>query len=266
MISNIVRKYIYIYIYIFKKKSVSWVGFERARFGWPTSTSTKWKCATHCAIEADTITCCSSYLAPVSPRIKYSTWHKGGGGLWFPGGSCDFLGNCKPRRVRFPVVCDLLLHWLHATIVCECVYMFACLVFYVLATSEVISGRVPTCDSANLWWLYSAAPLGNWNISTMTWYPTQSHYPDTCLRQSVCASVCEGECVWGCECVWMHEWVWVCECVWVCVSVCECGWACGSGCEWVRMWVSVWVCMCECACVTVSECVSPCVSVWFYSR
>ena len=33
--------------------------------------------------------------------------------------------------------------------------------FGVLATSKVISGRVPSCDSAHSWRLYSAAPLGN---------------------------------------------------------------------------------------------------------
>ena len=62
------------------------------------------------------------------------------------------------------------------------------LLFYVLATSVVISGRVQTCDSAHSWQLYSAALLRDQATSTMTWYPTQSHYPDTqltspCLRQ-----------------------------------------------------------------------------------
>ena len=35
-----------------------------------------------------------------------------------------------------------------------------------------------TCDRVHSWWLYSAAPLGNPTISTMTWYPTESYYPD----------------------------------------------------------------------------------------
>ena len=45
------------------------------------------------------------------------------------------------------------------------------LLFYVLATSEVISGQVLTCDSAHLWRLYSTAPLGNQATSTMSQFP-----------------------------------------------------------------------------------------------
>ena len=55
------------------------------------------------------------------------------------------------------------------------------LLFYVLSTSKVISGWVPTCDRTHPWQLYSAAPLGNQATSTMTQYPTQSHFPDTKL-------------------------------------------------------------------------------------
>ena len=47
---------------------------------------------------------------------------------------------------------------------------------YVLATSKVISGWVLTCDSAHSWWLYSAAPLGDWIICTMSEYPIWSDY------------------------------------------------------------------------------------------
>ena len=32
--------------------------------------------------------------------------------------------------------------------------------FYILVTSKVISSQAPTCDSAQSWWLHSAAPLG----------------------------------------------------------------------------------------------------------
>ena len=46
-------------------------------------------------------------------------------------------------------------------------------------TSKGISEWVLTCDGAHSWRLYSAALLGNQAISIMTWYPTQSHYPDT---------------------------------------------------------------------------------------
>ena len=55
---------------------------------------------------------------------------------------------------------------------------YCLLLFCVLATSEVISGRVPTCDSAHSWWFNSAAPLGDQATRTMIWYCTQSHYPD----------------------------------------------------------------------------------------
>ena len=57
--------------------------------------------------------------------------------------------------------------------------LFVSLLSYLLATSKVISGWVPTCDSVHSWRLYSAAPLGNQFISTKTWYSTPSHHPDT---------------------------------------------------------------------------------------
>ena len=54
--------------------------------------------------------------------------------------------------------------------------LFVCLLlFYVLPTSKVFLERVPTCDSALSWLLYSAAPLRDQVANTMT-YPTQSHY------------------------------------------------------------------------------------------
>ena len=52
------------------------------------------------------------------------------------------------------------------------------LLFHVLTTSKVIWGRVPTCYSVHSCRLNSAAPLGNHAISTITWYPTQSHSTD----------------------------------------------------------------------------------------
>ena len=51
--------------------------------------------------------------------------------------------------------------------------------FYILATSKVITGWVPSCDSAQSWWFYSVAPLGNQATSTMTQSPSQSHCSDT---------------------------------------------------------------------------------------
>ena len=54
-----------------------------------------------------------------------------------------------------------------------------CLLFYVLATAKVISGRKLTCKRPHWWWLYSTATLGNHGVVTMTWFPTQPYYPDT---------------------------------------------------------------------------------------
>ena len=45
--------------------------------------------------------------------------------------------------------------------------------------SMVISAREPTCESVNLWRLYSAAPPIDQTTNTINWYPTQSHYPGT---------------------------------------------------------------------------------------
>ena len=50
--------------------------------------------------------------------------------------------------------------------------VFICLLlFYVLTTSKVISGWVPTCDNAH-------SLMANQATSTMTWYPTPLHCPD----------------------------------------------------------------------------------------
>ena len=56
-----------------------------------------------------------------------------------------------------------------------------CLLFYILATANVISGLALTCESAYSWRLYSATSLEHQAASTMTCYPTQSDYPDTGL-------------------------------------------------------------------------------------
>ena len=40
--------------------------------------------------------------------------------------------------------------------------------FYILTASMIISGRVPTCNSAYSWRLYSAAPQGDQITKTMT--------------------------------------------------------------------------------------------------
>ena len=59
------------------------------------------------------------------------------------------------------------------------IYSSVCLLLCIIATSNVITEWVQTCDYAHSWELYSAASLGNQADSTMAWYPTQSHYPDT---------------------------------------------------------------------------------------
>ena len=56
---------------------------------------------------------------------------------------------------------------------------FVCLLFDVLATSKVISGWVPTCDSVHSRWLYRGASLEHQSARTRTCYPAQSYYPDT---------------------------------------------------------------------------------------
>ena len=50
--------------------------------------------------------------------------------------------------------------------------------FYVLATSTITSGWVPTCESVHSLNLYNAAPLGDQTARTMPRFPTQSHYLD----------------------------------------------------------------------------------------
>ena len=52
------------------------------------------------------------------------------------------------------------------------------LLLCILETFKVISKRVPTCDSVHAWWLYNAASVEHQTTSTMTCYPTQSHYHD----------------------------------------------------------------------------------------
>ena len=55
----------------------------------------------------------------------------------------------------------------------SCSQRKACLLlFYALATSQVTSGRVLTCDSVHSWRLYNAAPLGEPAAVTMIRYST----------------------------------------------------------------------------------------------
>ena len=61
----------------------------------------------------------------------------------------------------------------------KCLLQVCLFLFYALATSKVISGPVPICDSVPSLWLCSVTALGDQAARTRTWYPTQSHYPDT---------------------------------------------------------------------------------------
>ena len=58
--------------------------------------------------------------------------------------------------------------------------------FYILATSKVISGQVPTYDKVHFWGFYSAAPLRIHTIGTINRCSTQSHFTDT-ESTSLCA-------------------------------------------------------------------------------
>ena len=61
----------------------------------------------------------------------------------------------------------------------KAIALFFCFLFYILATSKVKSGLVPTCGSAQLCRLHNTTPLGDQATGTMTQYPTQSYYPAT---------------------------------------------------------------------------------------
>ena len=51
----------------------------------------------------------------------------------------------------------------------------------VTLSTKVMSGLVPTCDSAHSWWFHGVAFMGDQATSTITRYPAQSHYPYTKL-------------------------------------------------------------------------------------
>ena len=82
------------------------------------------------------------------------------------------------------------LIYTHTTTIIYTHTPLVCMLFYVLPTytkqhrlhnttypefSVVTSGWVPTCDCAHSWRLYSAAPLKNQVVSTITLYATQAH-------------------------------------------------------------------------------------------
>ena len=54
-------------------------------------------------------------------------------------------------------------------VVCMCVGVIGWLVvFYTLETLKAILGRLLTCDCVHIWYVYSAASLGNLATSTKT--------------------------------------------------------------------------------------------------
>ena len=65
-----------------------------------------------------------------------------------------------------PIPDQVIIYSELSKFVCVCIYVYGQLCryallfeFYVLAISKVISGPVPTCDSAHSWLLYSAFHL-----------------------------------------------------------------------------------------------------------
>ena len=105
-----------------------------------------------------TLRCVSLYRAifddssPDSPHMTNSNY-KGVGGPAppspYPHSSLSHKENLKvTMKLCFNLGVDALLFY----------YL---LLFYVLATSKIISGHVSSCDSAHSRRLYSAAPLGN---------------------------------------------------------------------------------------------------------
>ena len=55
------------------------------------------------------------------------------------------------------------------------------MLFYILTTTKVISGRVPTMTVHTHGDFHNVAPYGNQAASSITQNPTQFHYPDTVL-------------------------------------------------------------------------------------
>ena len=84
--------------------------------------------------------------------------------------------------------------YIHAIYIYVCVYIYhvSLLVFYILATSMVISERVPTCDIAHSRRLYSGDLL-EIRALTVIWSLTQSHYPDTALTSPFPTPACHAE-------------------------------------------------------------------------
>ena len=73
--------------------------------------------------------------------------------------------------------------WNWISIITNQIKNFCSLLFYIIETSMVISGRVLTYD--NSWLVCSAAALGNAVVSAMTWYPAQSHISWHCANHSL---------------------------------------------------------------------------------
>ena len=76
-------------------------------------------------------------------------------------------------QTLFVCVMVLIVFWKRALHYVYLVHMYtfrhdSFLEFYILATYKVISERIPTCDSAHSWRLYSATPLGVQTARSMT--------------------------------------------------------------------------------------------------
>ena len=80
---------------------------------------------------------------------------------------------------KYPYLVDSVEIQTHDLVHKVCFFYIFLLRLYILASSKVISGWTPTCDSAHSYQLHTAAPLREQSIGALTRYPTQSYYPDT---------------------------------------------------------------------------------------
>ena len=74
-----------------------------------------------------------------------------------------YCNSCRNKTVRISTT--NFTSWIWSFI--EGGLRLACLLFNILATSKVMSERVPTCDRSRSWQFRSHAPLGNQATNTM---------------------------------------------------------------------------------------------------
>ena len=131
---------------------------------------------------------------------------------------------------------DHVCVYLYAGSLYQCMSLDACLGF--MSWQHVISGMLPTWDSAHSRRLFSAVPLGYKAASTEHWYHTQSHYPDTEPTSPCPIRVIPNSRLGGGLYKWSKSWTNMCLCKFVCIDVC----------------VNVLVCWCV-YCINLDSCV-----------